>query len=73
MRLRTGNKIHDDNCLAAEMTRQVAVAAAGNNQAAVTAADIAFYKTVRDSARANGLTAELGAFNQTIRSLGGSP
>jgi hypothetical protein len=55
------------------VTRQVPVAAAGNNQTAVTAADIAFYKTVRDSARANGLTAELGAFNQTIRSLGGSP
>jgi hypothetical protein len=72
MRIRTGNKTHDDNCLAAEVTRQNAVAAAAN-QAAVTAADIAFYKTVRDSARANGLTAELGAFNLVIRSLGGSP
>jgi len=41
--IKTGNFTHDANCAAAEMTCQVAVAAAGNNQAAVTAAEIAFY------------------------------
>ena len=47
--IKTGNKTHDDACLQAEMTRQVSVAAA-SNQAAVTAAEIAYYKAVRDSA-----------------------
>jgi hypothetical protein len=65
---KTGNKTHDDTCLQAEMTRQVAVAAAGNNQATVTAAEIAYYKTLRDSAFNNGLPH--ADFVQALRNLG---
>jgi hypothetical protein len=72
MKIQTGVKGHDDTCQTAEMTRQVAVKAAAN-QAAVTAAEITFYKAVHDSALANGLTAELGSFNTTILQLGGKP
>jgi len=72
MRIQTGNVAHDNTCLQAEVTRQVAVKAAGSNQASATAAEITFYKTVRDSARTNGMP-EVGVFNQVIMSLGGSP
>lgn len=73
MKIQTGNATHDATCQTAEMTRQVAVKAAGNSQSAVTAAEITYYKAVRDSALANGLTAELGAFNTVIVQLGGKP
>jgi hypothetical protein len=46
------NTTHRANILAAEMTRQVAVAGAAN-QAAVRTAEIAFYRTCRTSAIAN--------------------
>jgi hypothetical protein len=64
---KTGNLVHDSNCAAAEMTRQVAVAAA-SNQAAVTAAEIQFYKTCRDSAFNNGLPH--AQFVEALRQLG---
>jgi hypothetical protein len=66
--VKTGNKTHDDACLAAEMIRQVAVAAGGNNQTAVTAAEVQYYKTVRDSAFNNGLPH--ADFMQALRNLG---
>jgi hypothetical protein len=59
---------HDAICQTAEMNRQVAVAAAGNSQAAITAAEVMFYKTVWDSARTNGLL-EVGHFNSVIRQI----
>jgi hypothetical protein len=65
---KTGNVEDDSNCLQAEMTRQVAVAAAGNNQAAMTAAKIQFFKTVRDSAFTNGLPH--AQFMEALRQLG---
>jgi hypothetical protein len=70
MKIQTGVKAHDDTCQAAEMTRQVAVKAAGNSQSAVTAAEITYYKAVRDSARTNGLPG-VGDFNTVIIQLGG--
>ena len=70
--IKTGVKAHDDACQTAEMTRQVAVAGAAT-QAAVNAAEVVYYKAVRDSARNNGLLAELGAYNTVIRSLNGIP
>jgi hypothetical protein len=54
--IKTGNKTHDDTCLAAEAARQVAVA--GANRAAVIAAEISFYRTCLASALANGCGVE---------------
>lgn len=51
--VKTGVKAHDDTCLQAKMTRQVAVAAAAN-QAAVTAAEVTYYRGVKASALGNG-------------------
>ena len=73
MKIQSGNFVHDNNCTVAEMTRQVAVAAAGSNQSAVRAAEVTFYKTVKASALANGLLGELGAFNSVILQLGSTP
>jgi hypothetical protein len=67
---RTGNLVHDANCLAAEQTRAATVAAA-SSQAAVTAAEVAFYKTVRDSAFNNGLPH--AQFMEALRQLGVNP
>jgi hypothetical protein len=53
---KTGNRVHDDTCIAAESTRQVAVAGAAmspSGQAAVRQADINFYRSVLASCRAN--------------------
>jgi hypothetical protein len=66
--IKTGVKTHDDACQKAEHDRQIAVAAAANSQAAVTAAEIAYYKTVRDSAFNNGLPH--ADFMQALRNLG---
>lgn len=52
----TGNRIYDAAIAAAEGVRQSAVKAAGNNQAAVKAAEIAFYQTCRAAAQANGIS-----------------
>jgi hypothetical protein len=52
---KTGVKVHDDACNTAEMNRQVAVAAAGT-QAAVTAAELIYYRACKTSALANGVS-----------------
>jgi len=52
----SGNRVHDQNCNAAEMTRQVSVAAAGNSQTSVRNAEIVYYRACRASAIANGLS-----------------
>jgi hypothetical protein len=49
----SGNPTHSGNVALAEMQRQVAVTAAGNSQAAVTAAEVIFYRTCLTSAIAN--------------------
>jgi hypothetical protein len=51
---KTGNVTHDTNCQIAESTRQVAVAAA-STQSAVRSAEIAYYRTCKASALANGI------------------
>lgn len=71
-RIKTYSASHDSNCQAAETTLQTA-AAASTTQAATNAAEVTYYKAVRDSARNAGLLAELGAFNTVIRSLNGIP
>jgi hypothetical protein len=65
---KTGNLTHDANCFAAEQTRAAAVAPRA--QAAVTAAEIQFYKTCRDSAFNNGLPH--AQFIEALRQLGGA-
>jgi hypothetical protein len=67
----TGNKVHDNNCYVAENTLRQAISPA-STQAQVNAAEIAYYKTIRDSEVANGLS-EAGAYNAVIKGLGGQP
>jgi hypothetical protein len=69
------NKTHQATCNLAEGTRQQAVSAAilaggGSSTvaAAVRAAEIAFYRSVRDSAAANGQ--QSAQFHQALRDLG---
>lgn len=64
----TGNRTHDAVVTAAESSRQVAVSAAGNSQAAARAADIAFYRVALASAKQNGLPT--GAFIEALMELG---
>ena len=51
---KTGNATHDANCQSALLIWQNAMASA-TTQAQATAADVTFYKTVRDSAFNNGI------------------
>jgi hypothetical protein len=52
----TSNPVVDAAINAAEGTCQVAVAAAGNSQAAVTAAEIAFYRAAMAVQKANDIS-----------------
>ena len=66
--IQSGNRTHDATCLLAEGTMQVAVAAAAGNQASMNAATIAYFRTLRSSAIANGVGAE--QFSSALRELG---
>lgn len=71
--LKTGIKVHDDNCFAAELTRQNAVAAAiaaggSTVQASVRAAEISFYRALISSAQSSGLP--YGNFVFALQALG---
>jgi hypothetical protein len=68
MIIKTGNKNHDDACLSAEMTRQAAVVP-GASQAVVKAAELAFFRSVISSAKANGLPIPVPAID-ALMSLG---
>ena len=70
--VKSGVKAHDDTCLQAEMNRQVAVAAAAN-QAAVTAAEITYYRAVKASAVANGLSESVVECTNALRQLNATP
>jgi hypothetical protein len=67
---RTGVKAHDDACNASEATRQVAVAAAGNNQATIKAAEITHYRAVRASCIANNNSSGVEQATTALRELG---
>ena len=62
----SGNQTHDNAVRAAEGTRQTATA--GASQAAVNTAEIAFYRSVRASALANGCGVETSV--NALRALG---
>lgn len=66
----SGVKNHDDACAKSEGARQVAVAAAGSNQAAITAAEVQHYRNVLSSCRLNLGGAGQEAAMTALRSLG---
>jgi hypothetical protein len=63
----TGNKTHDASVLTAEVTRQVALKTA-STQAAARTADIAYFRSVLASAKANGI--QPGQFITALQELG---
>jgi len=65
MVIQNDDKVHQETVRLAEMTRQVAVTAAGGNQATVKAAEIAFYRACVASCLARGLSSSV--FTQTLR------
>src|SRR5205807_2340451 len=66
----TGSRTHDQTCNVSEGQRQLAVAAAGNNQASVVAAEIAHYRNVVASSRGNNNSADVSVALHALRSLG---
>jgi hypothetical protein len=64
---KTGNSAHDANAIAAEATRQTSMVGITTNIAAINI-DITYYRTLRNSAIANGLPAS--NFNSALRALG---
>jgi hypothetical protein len=66
----TGVRTHDLAVAAAEAVRQTAVAAAGNNQASVTAAEIVFYRAVLASCKTNNNGAGAEAAVTALKQLG---
>jgi hypothetical protein len=70
MIVKSENKSHEATCNAAEMTRQVATAAAAGNPNLVLAADAAFFRSVIASCVANNV--EAGGFRQGLHNLTGS-
>lgn len=68
MIVQSAKTAHNATVAIAEGTRQSAVAAAGNNQASVTAAEITFYRAALASALANGCGT--AAFQSALMALG---
>jgi hypothetical protein len=66
----SGKTAHDTACNSAELTRQNAVAAAGNNQASVTAAEIIYFKAVAKSCRDNNGGSGIEVAMTALKSLG---
>ena len=77
MQIQHDNKQHQNSCQLAEMTRQVAVAAAiaagGSSatvQAAIKTAEATFYRAVIASCVANGVPGE-ATFRQSLHDVAG--
>jgi hypothetical protein len=66
----TGKVVHDSTCNLSEGARQVAIAAAGNNQATVRAAEIAHYRNVVASSKANNNSSDIAQALTALRELG---
>jgi hypothetical protein len=62
------NQTHTKNLLAAELTRQVAVAAAAGSASAIKTAEIAYFRTALASAIANNCGTD--QFTCALRELG---
>jgi hypothetical protein len=65
-----GSTAHQSAVRTAELTRQNAVAAAGNSQSSVKAADIAFHRAVVASAIANNNYSGIEPSMSALKSLG---
>jgi hypothetical protein len=65
----TGKVTHDSTCNQSEGARQVAVAAAGNNQATVRAAEITHYRNVVASSKANNNGSDIAQALTALREL----
>jgi hypothetical protein len=65
---KTGNFVHDTICNLAEGLKQASIAAAGNNQVAVNAAMVTFYRSVVSSSNNNSSDIATALF--ALRSLG---
>jgi hypothetical protein len=68
MVIRCENVVHNANCAAAELARQVAVSAAMGVRASINLAEITFYRAVVRSALSNGC--EASAAMGALRALG---
>jgi hypothetical protein len=68
--IQSSNFVHNQTCNASEGVRQVAVAAAGSNQSAVRAADIAHYRNVKASCIANNNYSGIASATYALRELG---
>jgi hypothetical protein len=68
--IKSGNFVHDSTIAAAEGVRQVAVAAAGNNQVSVKNAEIAFFRSVRASCISNNNSSGVAQASAALRELG---
>jgi hypothetical protein len=68
--IQSGNKVHDTVVAVAEGARQTAGAAAGSNQAAVTATEVIFYRAVLASCLANNNSVGTGSASTALKSLG---
>jgi hypothetical protein len=66
----TASAAHNQACAVAELTRQSAVAAAGNSQSAVKAAELAYYRTLFASSRSNNNSADISMIVMALKSLG---
>ena len=73
--IKTGNSTHDKTCFAAFQVRQATLDAAGPtaSQATVNAAEIVYYRALKASALANGLTEGVVEFTQALRDLRVTP
>jgi hypothetical protein len=68
--IQTGKTTQDTTCNLSEGARQVAVAAAGNNQATVRAAEITHYRNVVASSKANNSSSDIAQVLAALRELG---
>jgi hypothetical protein len=66
--IRSDHKIHEAACAIAESNRQATIAASGSTTSGCIAADVAFYRAVISSCKANGLP--FSNFTQALINLG---
>jgi hypothetical protein len=73
--IKTGNSSHDKTCFTALQTRAAAMDAAGStaSQATVNAVEVTYYRALKASAIANGLTEGVVEFTQALRDLRATP
>jgi hypothetical protein len=66
------NKAHQANMVSYELTKQIAVAAAAGSASGIRAAELAFYRSARASAIANGISPVFASNALREMGVGGS-